>query len=221
MLPCVVEQHLGAEDIGQDELGRPQDRTVDVRLGGEVDDRLDSLARARDGSRIGDVALEEVVLDSIEVGPVARVGELVEDRDLVSRRYEPPDELRADETCSPGDEHTHGREGTFPRVKRRVVTAAIVVAAIALFTWEWAAAPRVHTSKAVEAQLVSVRGQLYLGKTFEGLPLRRVDPFLYSDCLPGKPHMRPCRSLRVSAGRVTGTDAAQVKRARKRLRRVS
>ena len=106
-------------------------------------------------------------------------------------------------------------------MKRRVVTAAVVVAAIALFAWEWAAAPRVHVSEAVERELVSVRGQLYLGKTFEGLPLRTVDPFLYSDCLPGKPHVLPCTSVRVTGGRVTGTDADQVSRARKRLRRVA
>jgi hypothetical protein len=106
-------------------------------------------------------------------------------------------------------------------VKRRVVTVAVVAAALALFTWEWAAAPRVRTSDAVERELSSVRGRLYLGKTFEGLPLRRVDPFLYSDCLPGKPHARPCRSVLVSRGRVTGTDPAQVSRARKHLRRVA
>jgi hypothetical protein len=106
-------------------------------------------------------------------------------------------------------------------VKRRVVAAAVVLAAVALFTWEWTAAPRVHASKSVERELAGVHGQLYLGTTFEGLPLRRVHPFLYSDCAAGKPHMRPCQSLRVSAGRVTGTDAGQVRRARKRLRPVS
>ena len=108
-----------------------------------------------------------------------------------------------------------------PRVKRRVVTAGVVVAAIALFAWEWAAAPRVRASESVVRQLPSVRGQLYLGRTFEGLPLRSVDPFLYSDCQPSRPHVRPCQSLRVTRGRVTGTDAAQVKRARKRLRPVA
>jgi hypothetical protein len=105
-------------------------------------------------------------------------------------------------------------------VKRRLVTAAVVVAAIALFTWEWTAAPRVHISASVERKLVLAHGRLYLGKTFEGLPLRTVDPFLYSDCVPGKPHVRPCTSVRVDGGRVTGTDPAQVRRAKKRLRRV-
>jgi len=43
-----------------------------------------------------------------------------------------------------------------PRVKRRVVTAGVVVAAIALFAWEWAAAPRVRASESVVRQLPSV-----------------------------------------------------------------
>ena len=180
-----------------------------------------ALGGARDRVGVGDVALVEVVLDAFEVRAVAGVGQLVEDGDLVAGLDEPAHELRADEAGAAGDEHAHGREGTFPRVKRRVVTAAVVVAAIALFAWEWAAAPRVHVSEAVERELVSVRGQLYLGKTFEGLPLRTVDPFLYSDCLPGKPHVLPCTSVRVTGGRVTGTDADQVSRARKRLRRVA
>ena len=106
-------------------------------------------------------------------------------------------------------------------MKRRVVTAGVVAAAIALFAWEWAAAPRVHASEAVEQELLSVRGQLYLGETFEGLPLRTVDPFLYSDCLPGKPHVLPCTSVRVTGDQVTGTDPDQVSRAKKRLRRVA
>ena len=217
----MVEQHLRPEHVGEDELGRSHDRPVDVRLGGEVDDRVDAVGGPCDRSGIGDVALVEVVLDALEVRAVAGVRQLVEDGDLVARLDETAHELGADEARPAGDQHAHGREGTFPRVKRRVVTAAVVVAAIALFAWEWAAAPRVHVSEAVERELVSVHGQLYLGKTFEGLPLRTVDPFLYSDCLPGKPHVLPCTSVRVTGGRVTGTDADQVSRARKRLRRVA
>ena len=100
------------------------------------------------------------------------------------------------------------------------MTTGIVAAVLALFTWEWTAAPRVHTSPEVERQLGRVKGKLYLGRSFEGLPLRTVDPFLYSDCIPGKPHVVPCHSVRVADGRVTGTDPLQVKRARSELRRV-
>jgi hypothetical protein len=107
------------------------------------------------------------------------------------------------------------------RRKRRVVTAAVVVASLAVFAVQWANAPRVDASRAVERQLGHVQGDLYLGETFEGLPLRRVRPFLYSDCMPGKPHLVPCAWVRVDRGRVTGDDPRQVARARAKLRRVA
>jgi hypothetical protein len=102
-----------------------------------------------------------------------------------------------------------------------VITAAIVVAAGGLFSWEWAAAPRVHADPRVRHELAAVRGEQYLGTRFEGLALREVRPFLYSDCVPGKPHVVACRWLRVDHGRVSGSDAAQVTRARGKLRPVA
>jgi hypothetical protein len=105
-------------------------------------------------------------------------------------------------------------------VSRRIVTAAVLVAVAGVFAWEWTAAPRVHASAQVTGQLASVRGRLYLGTRFEGLPLRTVRPFLYSDCVPGKPHVVACHWLRVTAGRVTGSEPAQVIRARGELRPV-
>ena len=103
------------------------------------------------------------------------------------------------------------------------MTAAIVAACLALFTWEWAAAPRVAASAHVQRELRDARGALYLGKTFEGLPLRTVRPFLYSDCVPGHPKRAPmpCTWVKVANGRVTGTDPKQVARARRALRRVA
>jgi len=107
--------------------------------------------------------------------------------------------------------------------KRRIVTAVIVAASLALFTWQWAAAPRVEIEPEVAAQLRQTRpGALFLGETFEGLPLRTVDPFLYSDCKPGVPKTSPmlCHWVRVASGRVTGSNAGQVRRAREKLRTV-
>jgi hypothetical protein len=104
--------------------------------------------------------------------------------------------------------------------RRRWTTLAVIVACALLFTWEWAAAPRVHASPDVLRQLRTVHGDLYLGRSFEGLPLRAVRPFLYSDCLPGKPHVIPCTWVRVDHRRVTGSDPAQVQRAVTKLRRV-
>jgi hypothetical protein len=106
-------------------------------------------------------------------------------------------------------------------VKRRVITVAVVVAAGAIFTWEWTAAPRVHADPQVRSELAGVRGEQYLGGRFEGLPLRTVRPFLYSDCLPGKPHVVACHWLRVDHGRVSGSDPAQVSRAEVKLRPVA
>ena len=100
------------------------------------------------------------------------------------------------------------------------MTTLVVLGVFSLFTWEWSAAPRVEASPAVERQLPGVRGHLYLGPVFEGLPLRMVRPFLYSDCIPGRPHVIPCAWLKVDRGVVTGSDAKQVERARSRLRRV-
>jgi hypothetical protein len=105
-------------------------------------------------------------------------------------------------------------------VSRRVITAAIVVAAVGLFAWEWTAAPRVHADPRVRQELAGVRGEQYLGTRFEGLPLQEVRPFLYSDCAPGKPHVVACHWLRVDRGRVSGSDPAQVIRARGKLRPV-
>jgi hypothetical protein len=106
--------------------------------------------------------------------------------------------------------------------KRRLVVAAVVASCFGLFVVQWTQAPRVEASRAVTRQLASVRGELYLGKTFEGLPLRTVRPFFYSDCEPGKPKTAPmpCRWLKVDGHRVTGGDAKQVARARAKLRPV-
>jgi hypothetical protein len=106
--------------------------------------------------------------------------------------------------------------------KRQFVVAAIVVVCLGLFTLEWTNAPRVQASPSVTRQLPALRGELFLGRTFEGLPLRRVRPFLYSDCAPGKRRTIPvrCRWVKVEHGRVTGRDPKQVARATRKLRPV-
>jgi hypothetical protein len=107
--------------------------------------------------------------------------------------------------------------------KRQVVTAFVALAAVFLFVLQWSQAPRVTASKSVTSLLPSVRGQLYLGETFEGLPLRTVAPFLYSDCEPGKAKHSPlpCQWVRVEQGRVAGHDPKQVARAKRKLRPVA
>ena len=84
------------------------------------------------------------------------------------------------------------------------------------------AAPRVRIDPAVAAKLADAPpNALYLGRTFEGLPLRSLDPFVYSDCLRPRPELKQCQWLRVDHGRVTGSDPKQVRRALKKLRQVA
>ena len=107
--------------------------------------------------------------------------------------------------------------------KRLLVTVLVAGTALTLFYLQWHAAPRVEIEPAVAAELRRASPDaLYLGETFEGLPLRTVDPFLYSDCKPGVPKHspEPCHWVRVASGRVTGSNEGQVNRARGKLHRV-
>ena len=105
-----TEQHVGAEHVGLDELGRAEDRAVDVCLRGEVDDRLRAGGGLRDRVGIADVAVEELDAHAVEVGAIAGVGELVEHRDALPRCGETLREVRADEAGAAGDEHAHRRK---------------------------------------------------------------------------------------------------------------
>ena len=66
-----------------DELLWPEDRPVDVRLSGEVDDCLAARAGAGDGVRVGDVADDELRTGALEVRRIPGVGQLVEDDDVL------------------------------------------------------------------------------------------------------------------------------------------
>jgi hypothetical protein len=79
----------------------------------------------------------------------------------------------------------------------------------------------VQANPALKRELAQVKGQQYLGLRFEGLPLRTVAPFLYSDCIPGKPHVIACQWVKVDHGRVTGSSPRQVHRAMTKLRPVA
>ena len=62
-----LQQHEGAEDVGEDELAGRLDRAVDVGLGGEVDDGVAACDGFGDDAGIGDVALDE--LEALSVKP--------------------------------------------------------------------------------------------------------------------------------------------------------
>ena len=105
-LAQVLEQHLGAAELGAAELLGAEDRAVDVRLGREVDDRVAAARRPGDVLRHGDVAVVE--LDAVgQVGAVPGVGQLVEDDDVLAGAEQPLDEVRADEAGAAGDEDPH------------------------------------------------------------------------------------------------------------------
>ena len=72
-----------------DELLRAEDRAVDVRLRGEVDDGLAALPGALDGLRVGDVADDELDPGALQIGGIAGVRELVEDDDVVASCDQP------------------------------------------------------------------------------------------------------------------------------------
>ena len=102
-----VQQHVDADDPGPQERLGIQDGAVHVRLGGEVDDRVRLGDERCDQVRVRDVALDEpqavgrgrIRAHRVQVRFVARVGELVEDRDgrPVPSRQDVADVARADE----------------------------------------------------------------------------------------------------------------------------
>ena len=118
-----LEHLLGAQHVGLDEVGGADDRPVDVRLGGEVDQDVVAGQRGVEVGRRADVAAHEAVPGAVgdrrQVGQVAGVGQLVEHRDLgagerrVGVRQQLADVVRADEAGSAGDEHTHDQGNLF------------------------------------------------------------------------------------------------------------
>src|SRR5262249_42310833 len=106
-----VQEDLCAEDVGADERPRVQDAAIDVALGREVQDRVDSPTHdVPHGAAVGHVALDKAVARLAgkvgQVGEVAGVGEGVEmdDRVVGLGGQDMADEVTADEAASAGDE---------------------------------------------------------------------------------------------------------------------
>src|SRR5690606_31379344 len=80
-----VQEHLQAEQIRQRELLGPDDRSIHMRLGGEVDDQIVSRKHLIQGLGVTDVTFDDtqagVASHRIEILEVGRVGHLVVDRD--------------------------------------------------------------------------------------------------------------------------------------------
>ena len=107
LLARPFEEHVRAENIGVDELVSTDDRTVDMRLGREVHADAAALAGPRNHIGVGDIALDELVRDTVEIGGVAGVGQLVEDDNLVTARDQPLDEVTTNESATACYKHSH------------------------------------------------------------------------------------------------------------------
>ena len=105
------EQRQRADDVRLHELGRPVDRPVHVRFGGEIEDRgrLVLGKDAFDERAIADVAVHELVAfvvakrrQRVEIPRVGQLVEIDDARPALRERLE--HEVRADETGAAGDE---------------------------------------------------------------------------------------------------------------------
>ena len=107
----IVEQALGAEDVRRDELVATHDRTIDVALGGDVDDAVAALGSTRDVFDGGDITAHEGVARIVgEVGDVLgapRVGQQVDvdDVQLGVLAQQPTDQVRANKPAATRDKN--------------------------------------------------------------------------------------------------------------------
>ena len=125
MVADPLQQEVRAEDVGLDEVAGLHDGAVDVRLGGEVDDRLAALGRTRDGIGVADRAVHEAVALAVgdlgQVRGIAGVRERVEvdDLDVVVASEQAPHEMRADEPAAAGHEDASHGSSALARAARQ------------------------------------------------------------------------------------------------------
>ena len=108
-----LQQHIGAHQIGLDEIPRPVDRPVDMALGGQMHDgvRLEFAQRPCGRLRIADVGLEEgkpgTARDRRQRRQIAGIGKLVVDEYVVRRlRQNAPHDRRTDKAGAAGHQDT-------------------------------------------------------------------------------------------------------------------
>src|SRR5215211_1287618 len=101
------DEHVRPDDVRAKEVAGRENRTVDVRLGGEVDDCVAAFPRSGYGHGVGDVTMDEHVVDPLEIRKVARIGELVENDHLVPAGDESLHEVASDEAATACHEDAH------------------------------------------------------------------------------------------------------------------
>ena len=116
-----LEQHIGADHIGVDEIGRAVDRTIDMAFGGKMHHGVGRKVRkyAPDRALVADVRGAEpelaVAAHGIEGGEVAGISQLVDDEHLVTRVFqEVPHHRRPDKSRPTGDNDLHGNSSACP-----------------------------------------------------------------------------------------------------------
>ena len=116
-----LQQREHAEDVGAQEAVRLHQRTIDMRLGGEVHDGVHAAQRLAHQRGVADIALHErvarVALDVGEIRGIAGVGELVEIDDAIVGvlAQHVTDEVAADEPRTPRDQQLHLSPASSPR----------------------------------------------------------------------------------------------------------
>ena len=118
MSPGAIEQHARANDIGVDEILRRINAAIDVRLGGEVHNRIKGvLAHERIHLvGIGNIGLEKLVTfavllrHSVEVGEVAGVSQdiHVADQCRIVMLQNVANKVAPDESTATGYKDAHG-----------------------------------------------------------------------------------------------------------------
>ena len=103
---------MRADDIGLDKCARAHDRSVNVRLGREMHNRVDLLVAQQGLNRllVDDIAFDESILfvprDGLETAEIAGIGQRIENDEAIFRILVHPvmHEVSADKTGAAGDE---------------------------------------------------------------------------------------------------------------------
>ncbi len=119
-----LEQLVGADDVGLDELRRAVDGAVDVGFGGQMHDgvRLEVQQRLADPLTIGDVGLEELITRVVFHGcqrlQVAGIGQFVQvEHAVLGIENEMADQCGADESGSASYENAHSDGASLARCR--------------------------------------------------------------------------------------------------------
>src|SRR5262249_14828643 len=128
-----LEQDIGTNYIGVDEIRGPIDRSINMTFRRQVHDRVGVKIRENvgDGRMIADIGLAEMItrmaLNRSERGKIASIGQLVDDKHLVVGVSDKmSDQCRPDEARSAGDNDLHASIHLVSRVEAQAAPLARV-----------------------------------------------------------------------------------------------